>query len=160
METRSDNSFSQKDQLKKRSGSKMPVANFEELVRLCQITGASKVPSVAKALSFLAACPDDPQLLEFVAFELEQRLCLDLVSPDPFRATNPVSDELPGEIKIGFVPPYGIKWGVKLDDLYCHLMLMGKSGAGKTATINILLREALELRSENYADNIRSKGGF
>ena len=161
METRSDNSFSQKDQLKKRSGSKMPVANFEELVRLCQMTGASKVPSVARALSFLAVCPDDPQLLEFVAFELEQRLCLDLVSPNPFRATNPTSqEELPGEIKLGFVPPYGVKWGIKLNDLCCHFIISSKSGGGKTSSITLILREIMELRSGSDASNIRSEGGF
>jgi hypothetical protein len=160
MERHDANAKRRTDASRKDGESKLVARGFTDLFRLCQATGASKDPAIAKALSFLAMSPDDRQLLEFVAEELDRRMCLDLVDPDPFRATNPVSEELPGEIKLGFVPPNRIKWGVKLDDLCCHLMLLGKSGAGKTATIGMLLMEALELRSGSHADNIRSKGGF
>jgi hypothetical protein len=147
MERHDTNSRVKTDPSRKDRESKLAVGNFTDLVRLCQSTGASKDPSIAKALSFLAMSPDDPQLLEFVAEELDRRMCLDLVDPDPFRPTNPtMQDELPGEIKLGFVPPNGIKWGVKLDDLCCHMLIAGRSGGGKSAMITLILMQILELR--------------
>jgi len=138
----------EENQSRKLKDSKLAVGSFTDLIRLCQATGASKDPAIAKALSFLAMSPEDPQLLELVVEELDRRMCFDLVDPDPFRATNPVSEDLPGEIKIGFVPPNGMKWGVKLDDLCCHLLIMGRSGGGKSALIGMILMEILELRSQ------------
>jgi hypothetical protein len=123
--------------------------SFTDLVRLCQSTGASKDPAIGKALSFLSQNPDDQQLLEFVVEELDGIMCLDLVDPDAFRPTNPISqEELPGEIKLGFVPPNGIKWGVNLDDFCCHMLITGRSGGGKSALITLILMQILELRRE------------
>ena len=128
--------------------SKPPQPNFQKLVYLCQTTGLSKEPAIAKALSFLSlGLSDDYQLIEFITEAVDRRQCLDLVDPDPFRATNPCSQEdLSGQIKLGVIPPYGAKWGVNPDDLCCHLLIAGRSGGGKTALITLVLMQILELR--------------
>jgi hypothetical protein len=154
MERNDNNTRKRRDLSKKDGDSKLVAGNFTDLVRLCQSTGASKNPAIVRALSFLSQNPGDQQLLEFVVEELDRIMCLDLADPHPFRATNPVSDELPGEIKIGFIPPNGVKWGVKLDDLCCHLLILGRSGAGKSALIGMILMEIMELRSGSNVDNI------
>ena len=123
-----------------------PPVNVNLLRRRCRETGCDRDPWVAAALNFLMSNPNDPQMLEVVREALAACELQDTVSPDPFRATNPVSlENLRGTIGLGFIPPFGVPWMITPEMLMTHLLLTGRSGGGKTTIILLILIQLLKL---------------
>ena len=121
--------------------------DIQKLIILCQQSGLTRVPEIASALEFLLENPDDSQLLELVQEGLAQHTAQQIIDPDPFRATNPIcSDGLEGPVKLGFTEHGGIKYGISPDELVTNLLIVGRTGGGKTCLALLLLSQILELR--------------
>ena len=122
---------------------------IQRLVVACQQSGLTRLPEIASALEFLLENPHDKQLLELVQEAIAGYAGQQLVSPDPFRATNPIDPEsVCGQIKLGFVEHSDIKYGVNPDELTTHLLICGRTGGGKTSTVLLILSQILELRKQ------------
>jgi DNA-binding PadR family transcriptional regulator len=63
--------------------------------------------------------------------------------PNPFEP-NPVNDVVDGDIKLGSGRESGCSFGLNLDELGEHTLITGRSGAGKTTLIYIMLLQLLE----------------
>ncbi len=125
---------------------RLPPVNVNFLQRRCHETGCDRDPWVAAALKCLKNNPNDPQMLEVVIEAFAACELADAVSPDPFRATNPVSiKDLQGTIGLGFVPPFGLPWMITPEMLTTHVLVTGRSGGGKTTIILLLLIQLLQL---------------
>lgn len=92
---------------------------------------------------------DDPKdqtiLIELKEVLLEE-IRLQRLLPDPFRKTAPRdSSILDGELKLGVIPHHEHTYGIMLPHLIWHLLVMGRTGGGKTTVIKNLLLQILQL---------------
>jgi hypothetical protein len=130
------------------------ISAIEKLVALGRTTGLGRDEGIANALNFLVMNPDDPLLMEYVEDQFNDFLALQAIDPDPFRATNPISnEELPGNVGLGIIQPAGIPWCITPEMLTTHILILGRSGGGKSNLIFLILVQLLAMRQHDQ--NIR-----
>ena len=120
------------------------------LIKRSTKTGVNRYPRFTQLMRFLQVNPDDSELCELAVEALDEAEMRELLDPDPFRATNPISPhDLPGNVFLGLIPPMGIPWLTHPDMLTNHLLLAGRSGGGKTNMILLILAQLLEIRKND-----------
>ena len=118
---------------------------FVDLVRRSQQTGLSRDPRFSILLRYLQTDPEDIEVHELVLEAIEEAEMTNLLSPDPFRATNPIArDDLPGTMGLGFIPPSGIPWLIHPDMLTTSALICGRTGGGKSNLIFLILAQLLK----------------
>lgn len=119
--------------------------DFVRILKRVQPTGLMRDVKFTRLLSLLSADPNDSELLEIVNERLQDTEMKQLLVPDPFRATNPLSQsDFTGEIILGCTPPNRVIWRIPCEQLTQHLLCVGRSGGGKTNTILLILTQLLE----------------
>lgn len=137
---------SPENQSKRKAGIPAKI-DFRAMAQRCIDLGLHKNPSIVAALSFLEINPYDSQLQEYIMESIAEAERLEMVSPDPFRATNPtLHEELPGAIILGRVPETGMVWKITPEMLTTHMLLIARSGGGKSNMIFLILLQLLETR--------------
>lgn len=102
-------------------------------IRRTQNTGLIRIPGYATLLEFYQQDPNDNEIREILEEDLEKAEFNNLINPDPFTATNPVSPhDLPGNIAIGLIPPLNIPYLISPELLKTHALVVGRTGGGKT----------------------------
>jgi hypothetical protein len=118
-----------------------------------KMTGLDRCPGIAIQMQFLKENPDDFELRELIDERLQEEELKCLVDPNPFRATNPNGTEgLPKGLFVGTVPESNVPWFISQEVVTNHLLIIGRSGGGKTNLILLLLCQLLE--ALRHADNI------
>lgn len=92
---------------------------------------------------------DDPtdktilyELQEYLRDEIEKQRR----DPDPFRKTAPRDGLImDGPLKLGTMPHHGFPYGIHIESLVRHLLVMGIIGGGKTTVIKNLLLQIFQL---------------
>lgn len=109
--------------------------------------GLDRYRNHCQTLKFLEIDPEDHELRELALEDIQQAEAEEILNPDPFRATNPVSPHnLMGDVGIGLIPPRGVPWSIPKDMLTNHLLVAGRSGGGKTNLILLILAQLLEMQ--------------
>lgn len=67
----------------------------------------------------------------------------DIFTPDPF-SPNPSGEDVIGQILIGKVRQTGVPFGLNLEELNEHTLITGRTGAGKTTIIYLILYQLLK----------------
>lgn len=124
-----------------------PRQHFLELIARAQRTGLSRDPRFGQLMTWLQVDPEDSEIRDIATEAIERAELEALISPDPFRATNPTSvNELPGTVGLGVIPPNCIPWLITPEMLTNHVLIAGRSGGGKTNLILLILAQLLENR--------------
>ncbi len=122
-----------------------PENEFTRLVKRIQPTGLLRDQRFARLLNLLNVDPDDAEIRELVSDRLQEAEMRQLLSPDPFRPTNPISQaDFDGSIILGRISPNDVIWQIRPSQLTNHCLLIGKSGGGKTNMILLILAQVLE----------------
>ncbi|MBI4057766.1 DUF87 domain-containing protein [Candidatus Microgenomates bacterium] len=117
------------------------------LMQSAQKTGRFRDPIMRQHLKFLSANADDAELKEILLEDLTAAEIENIENPDSFRATNPLpTDELIGDIGIGYIQPHNQPWLIPAEMLTEHLLVCGRTGGGKTNVILLLLGQILEMQ--------------
>lgn len=137
--------MSDNDRDRRTSGSPLPEkVPVEVLRRQCNDLGLQCLVLVQSALQCLELDPLDKQAFEFLTDQIAEAKHMQLISPDPFRATNPISPaDLPGSIGLGFIPPSGVPWLITPEILLTHVLIVARSGGGKSNLIFLILAQLL-----------------
>lgn len=118
----------------------------ENILLRLKRTGLIKDQKSRQLLRLLDAIPDDAELQSLVSETLESAEMRDKIDPDPFRATNPMSEELPaGDLILGGVYHTGAPWLINHNALTSSILICGRSGGGKTNLILLILMQILGL---------------
>lgn len=121
------------------------------LVRSRQ-TGLDRDPLHTTLMRIAEADSTDAEVIEMLRESVGQAELLSRLDPDPFRATNPNSSlQLPGTIGIGFIAETGLPWLIYPEMLTNHLLVVGRSGGGKTNLILLILAQILEHRRNDQS---------
>jgi hypothetical protein len=129
-----------------------PAYDWPAIKQRCFDLGLHRIPKNAAAISFLDIDPQDLQLLEYLMEKIAEAEQMNMVVPDPFRATNPTPyEELPGTIILGRVPETGMLWKITPEMLTTHCLLISRSGGGKSNTIFLILAQLIQMRRHDQA---------
>ena len=119
----------------------------QSLLTECRNAGLLQDPRYAWALEILLVNPGDIQMREYIQEKLDEYRVQQLIKPDLFQATNPVTPEnISGRLKVGFIEYSGIKYGIEPDDFVTSMFITGRAGGGKTSIALIILAQFLELK--------------
>jgi DNA helicase HerA-like ATPase len=125
-----------------------PSNHLERLFLDAKKLGVLRSPQNAALAGFVAEDPNDTELIELLEEEVNIQKALAVVDPDPFRATNPLNEtDLQGSIGLGFILPERIPWRIYPEMLTNHMLILGRSGGGKTNLIFLILLQLLEARN-------------
>lgn len=111
----------------------------------CAERGISDEPLIQTALQQLSVNPSDHEcrrtLLEAIhAFDTREKL-----HPEPFRRSNPgYTKRINGPIRLGVVNHTGAAWGISSDLLTKMMVVIGRTGGGKTTVIKKIIRGLLQ----------------
>ena len=97
---------------------------ISDLIIRSKMTGIDREFIFSKFFTLLKANPEDMEVYELLIEKLKEAEIEALVNPDPFRKTNPISYELPGNILLGQIPPKGVPYTIYPDILTTHLLLV------------------------------------
>ena len=104
-------------------------------------------PQIATALDQLSVNPYDFECAQFVLQRIGSYDLQETLNPDPFRKTNPSRySNVDGPIKLGRVIHSNIPWGIKASALTEHMVIVGRTGGGKTTVIKNILSQLLSRR--------------
>ena len=119
--------------------------DFTRLVKRIQPTGLLRDQRFARMLNLLSIDPDDAEVRELVGERLQEAEMQQLLAPDPFRPTNPLSqNDFDGSIILGRIPPKNVIWRIPPQLLITHPLIAGRAGGGKTNAILLILAQLLE----------------
>ncbi len=126
--------------------------SLEKILNDATRAGVLHHPQNQDIARFLIENPDDSELREWLKDLIGEQNALAVVDPNPFRATNPVSEnELPGEITIGENPSSGVHWRISPRMLTTHMLVIGRSGGGKSNLIFLILAQLLAMRHNDLS---------
>ena len=105
--------------------------------------GARFDPLITKLLTLLIARPSSREVRQLLEHRLKPYRIKAVFKPDPFLSNMPDSqDVFPGDIVLADFEN-GIEYRIQLDDLVQHLIILGRTGSGKTSLLCLLLSQAL-----------------
>jgi len=123
------------------------IDGFRSLLIRSQKVGLHRDSTFASLMVHLEANPEDNEMHDLALERIEEVEMQNLVDPDPFRATNPISPrDLQGNIGLGHIPTSGIPWLISPAMLTNHILICGRSGGGKTNLILLILAQLLEMQ--------------
>lgn len=110
--------------------------------------GATRSPQWMRGFQLLALNEDDGAVRELLLEDLRARHEHSILEPHPFRTTNPLPREgLDGVIRLGIAEETGSVYGIPVAQLFTHLLIVGRSGGGKT---NLLLLMVLQICGQEF----------
>lgn len=122
--------------------------NQSQLWLECAQRGLTSDPLVKSALQQLSINPYDLECAQLIQHEIRSMDIQDILRPDQFRRTNPARlNQVSGSIRLGRVQHSNVWWGIHPQALTEHMVLIGRTGGGKTTVIKALVRQLLERRS-------------
>lgn len=134
------------------SPSQARTVSYEALLKRCVDHGLHRDPTTESLLRFLEHDNKDRSLIELVTERLAEADRIQLLTPEPFVATNPItSGDLPGSIGLGLIQPDGVPWCITPEMLTTHVLLTARSGGGKSNQVFLILGQLLELRRYDQA---------
>ncbi|MCK5127315.1 MAG: DUF87 domain-containing protein [candidate division Zixibacteria bacterium] len=122
--------------------------DINDIIKRAQKTGRNRELKFSKLFNLLKANPADVMVYNLIIEMLKEAEMNDLVDPDPFRATNPISNLLPGTIGLGKVPPKGVPYLIYPEMLTTHMLICGRTGGGKSNLIFLILLQLLEMKND------------
>ena len=97
-------------------------------------------------MNWIEEDPRDQTIINELKEVLLDEIKLQRLAPDPFRKTATRDGSiLDGGLKLGVMPHHEFPYGIKLEHLIWHLLVMGRTGGGKTTVIKNLLLQILQL---------------
>lgn len=115
-----------------------------DLVQRSQETGLNRDPRFQVLLKYLQTDPEDTEVHQLLLEAIEEAEMANVLSPDPFRATNPIAgDDLPGTVGLGIIPPFGVPWLINPDMLTTSALICGRTGGGKSNLIFLIAAQLL-----------------
>jgi len=132
------------------SGKKFRLSNEDIIgkIKRAQKTSLSQSKDYQSLISFLAEDPTDVELNEIAEESLIEAEYENLIDPDPFRLTNPIDHFLlMGTIGIGYVVSSGNPYYILPELLNTHMLVLGRTGGGKSNLILLILFQLLGFRS-------------
>lgn len=108
--------------------------------------GLDTVPRIKLLMDWIVEDPKDRTILNELWEVVEDEIKEQRKDPDPFRKTAP-RDELilDGELRLGTIPHHNYPYGIDIRTLVTHLLLLGRTGGGKTTVIKNLLMQILRM---------------
>lgn len=113
----------------------------------CAKRGLTDEALVKSALEQLSINPNDETCHIIITEAINKHDTQELLYPEPFRRFNPAGNQLSGEIKLGVVLHTGAIWGISPALLTTHLLLVGRTGGGKTSVIKSIIKQLIKKRS-------------
>jgi len=118
----------------------------DPLLARAQVLNLNRDPRTAVWLQHLLLRPHDLVVRTLVQEKVVQAEQTVALSSDLFLLTNPLAQgELTGAFALGVIPPNRVPWLLPPAQLAENTLLLGRSGAGKTNTILLLLCQILEV---------------
>lgn len=115
----------------------------------CAKRGIGDDPLIKTALQQLSMNPSDLECRYLITNSIHAHDVREMLHPEPFRRSNPGrSSRITGPIRLGAVSHTGIEWGISPDVLTKMVVLLGRTGGGKTTVIKAIIRGLLQRRSE------------
>lgn len=115
----------------------------------CAQRGLTSDPLIKSALQQLSINPFDIECEQLIRQEIRSMEVQDILDPDPFRRVNPTHlSNVTGPIRLGRVQHSNVCWGIYPEALTEHLVLIGRTGGGKTTVIKAIIRQLLKRKSQ------------
>ncbi len=110
----------------------------------CAKRGIDEHPLIKTALQQLSMNPQDINCQQLINSLIHKYDVRELLHPEPFRRSNPGNRfNISGPIRLGLVTHTGIEWRISPDQLTKMLVILGRTGGGKTTVIKAIIREIL-----------------
>lgn len=116
--------------------------NIQNIIKSVKEYGLDRKPVINHVLHFFQINPDDT-LQEILRESIDQENLLNINDPNPFRKTTPTIP-LPGEIYLGNVQESEVPWMLSSNQLTNKILIIGRSGGGKTNLILLILAQILQ----------------
>ncbi len=114
---------------------------------LANSLNSSDDPLVKRALRMIKSFPNNKAIIDRnvndVKRHLKPKQAARAIHPNPFEP-NPDNNAVDGDLRLGNVKYSGANFGLNLHELGEHTLITGRSGAGKTTLIYIMLSQLLE----------------
>ncbi len=124
------------------------VKDFSDLWLECARRGLSSEPIIHSALQQLSVSYDF-QCEQLINNRIRSSDIQDILNPDPYRKINPTRPgSVDGPIYLGKVKHSDLNWGIHPAALTEHVVLIGRTGGGKTTVIKSILCQLLERRTK------------
>ncbi len=121
--------------------------NQKDLWIECAKHGIGDDPPIKTALQQLSMNPNDIECIRFIQGRIRALEVRDILNPQPYRLTNPSNPTyVNGQIRLGVVNHTGIEWGISPDQLTKMLVILGRTGGGKSTVIKAIIRGLLQRR--------------
>ena len=106
--------------------------------------GLDQDETVAMLMQWVMHDPSDPVVLRELAERVADEEHLQQATPDTFRPTTPRNpDSMLGTLELGTIPQNGGRFGLAIETLREHLLLLGRTMGGKTTAVKVLLSQLL-----------------
>jgi len=123
-----------------------PSSNVSQLFKAIRFHGLDTLPRVHRLMKWVEQDPKDKDMIRLLREKLADERKVQKLTPDPFRCTAPrEAHHLAGDIQLGTMPHFGFPYGINVEMLVKHLLVLGMIGGGKTTVIKNLLLQILQL---------------
>lgn len=107
--------------------------------------GLDRIPHIKDLMEWTQIDPDDSAIIKLLQEALEEEGTTVQLNPDPFRPTMPHNQqEVSGDLHLGHLPQNGFPYGISIQQLIYHLLVLGRTGGGKTTLIRHLLHQLVQ----------------
>lgn len=121
----------------------------EELFRKAKYYGLEQNPKFIQLFRLYKTLPEDTGLYDLVVEYLDTAKSDDVYQPDAYRATSPYEQsQVAGEIILGRTSKE-LAFGLNIEDLKRHLIIVGASGSGKSSIMKLIAYQLLNMENES-----------
>ena len=119
--------------------------NRKDLWLECAKRGIGDDPLIRTALQQLSMNPSDLECQYLISDAIHTHDVREMLHPEPFRRSNPGhSSSITGPIRLGIVKHTAIEWGISPDMLTKMLVVLGRTGGGKSYVIKAIIKGLLQ----------------
>ncbi|MGE4489419.1 MAG: DUF87 domain-containing protein [Kiritimatiellales bacterium] len=130
----------------KTNRSRLSPVNIPRLFQELRSHGLDTIPRIERLMNCLDQNSNSPVIIEYLQEEIKKEVQHQSRNPDSFRRTAPREDHhLSGGIELGTMPQFDFPYGINVEMLVKHLLILGMIGGGKTTVIKNLLQQILQL---------------
>lgn len=129
----------------KKINSRRPV-DISHMLNTIRDHGLNTLPRVHRLMKWVEQDPNNETLVSLLRDLIAKEQKAQHINPDPFRRTAPREDHhFAGEIELGTMPQFDFPYGINMEMLVKHLLVLGMIGGGKTTVIKNLLHQILQM---------------
>ncbi|VGO13902.1 hypothetical protein PDESU_02459 [Pontiella desulfatans] len=122
-----------------------PIPKLDSLFQQLRKAGLDRIPHTHDLMEWAQIDPDDSSIIRLLQEALEEEGTILQLNPDPFRPTMPHNQqEVSGDLHLGYLPQNGFPYGISIQQLIYHLLVLGRTGGGKTTLIRHLLHQLVQ----------------